>query len=74
MSRYVNMKVNISKGQKDKIKHTIQAASAVSIHLSHSDLSGKDMLVLTQVQVNKLAKAYKNGIGTMIKMSKTQVE
>jgi hypothetical protein len=74
MSRYVNIKVNISEGQMAKIKQAINAGHAVSIRLSHSDLSGEHMLALTQAQVNKMAKAYQNGTGITIKISKTQLE
>jgi hypothetical protein len=74
MSRYVNVKVNMSEGQKAKIKQAIEAGQAVSIRSSHSDLSGEHLLALTQAQVNKMTKAYQNGTGITIKISKTQLE
>ena len=74
MSRYVNVKVNISEGQKAKIKQAIKAGQAVSIRLSHSDLNGEHLLALTQAQVNKMTKAYQNGTGITITISKTQLE
>lgn len=80
MSRYTNVKVNISQGQIDKIKQAVQTGSnslhsnGVSIRLSHSDLDGEHILALTTAQVNKIAKAYQNGTGVTIKMSKTQLE
>lgn len=74
MSRYTNVKINISQGQIDKIKHAIQAGSQVSIRLSHSDLNGEHILALTSAQVNKIAKAYQSGTGVTIKLSKTQLE
>ena len=74
MSRYVNVNVNISEGQKEKIKQAIGAGQAVSIRLSHSDLNGKHLLALTQAQFNKMTKAYQNGTGVTIKISKTQLE
>ena len=37
MTRYVNVKVNISDGQKEKIKKAAQSDTAVSIRLSHED-------------------------------------
>lgn len=73
MSRYTNVKVNVSEGQKDKIKKAVQAGTGVSIRLSHGDLSGEHVLALTQAQVNKMAKAYQSGTGMTIKMSKTQL-
>jgi len=74
MSRYTNIKVNISEGQKDKIKRALEAGcDSVSIRLSHDDLSGEHELAFTQAQINKMTKAYENGKGVTIKMSKTQL-
>ena len=74
MSRYTNIKVNISEGQKDKIKRALEAGrDSVSIKLSHDDLMGEDVLALTQRQINKMIKANENGTGMTIKMSKTQL-
>jgi hypothetical protein len=74
MSRYVNVKVNISEGQKEKIKRAIQSGAAVSIRLSREDLSGEHILALTQAQVNRMANAYQKGTGMTIKMSKAQLK
>src|SRR5678816_3024269 len=63
MSRYTNIKVNISEAGCD----------GVSIRLSHDDLRGEHVLALTHAQVNKMMKAYENGKGVTIKMSKTQL-
>ena len=47
MTRYTNVKVNISEGQKEKLQHTIKAGCPeVSIRLGHEDLQGNDILVL----------------------------
>src|SRR5688572_26590866 len=74
MSQYKNIKVNISEGQKDKIKRALEAGrDNVSIRLSHDDLSGEDVLALTQRQINKMIKADENGTGVTIKLSKTQL-
>ena len=75
MSRYQNVKVNISERQKDKIERALKAILEVSIKLSHDDLNHGDyVLALTQAQINKMTKAYDNGKGVTIKMSKTQIE
>ena len=74
MGRYVNVKVNISEIQKEKIKQAVQSRKSVSVRLSHGDLNGEHVLALTQAQVNKMAKAYQSGTGTIIKMSKTQLD
>src|SRR5678816_1061251 len=74
MSRYTNIKVNISEGQKDKIKRALEAGcDGVSIRLSNDDLTGEHVLALTSAQLNKMKKAYENGKGVTIKMSKTQL-
>jgi hypothetical protein len=46
----------------------------VAIRLSHKDISGEDVLALTQAQINKITKAYQSEKGVTIKMSKTQIE
>ena len=74
MSRYVNVKVNISEHQKKKIKQAIQSGTSVSIRLSHEDLSGEHVLALTQAQINKMSKAYQSNKGMTTKMSKTQLK
>ena len=60
MSRYTNVKVNISKGQVDKIMRSVEAEEPVSIRLTHADLNGEHILALTSAQVNKITKAYQN--------------
>ena len=75
MTKYINPKVNISEGQKEKLQHAIKAnCSAVSIRLGHEDLKGYDILAVTISQAKKLAKAYENGKGIMIKMSLRQLK
>ena len=75
MTRYTNVKVNISEGQKEKLQYAIKAGcSAVSIRLGHEDLKGDDILAVTDSQVRKLAKALKNGRGVTITMSSKQLK
>ena len=75
MTRYTNVKVNISEGQKEKLQHAIKAGcSAVSIRLGHEDLEGDDILAVTDSQVRKMAKALKNGRGITIGMSSKQLK
>jgi len=70
---YTNVKVNISDGQKEKLKQALAGSTQLSLHLSHSDLAGEHTIALTQSQLNKLNKAKETGKGVNIKMSKTQV-
>ena len=72
-TRYENVKVNISEGQKQKLQSALQVGGPVSIRLGHEDLHGGDVLALTNSQVNKITKAYQGGKGITIKMSKSQL-
>ena len=75
MTRYTNIKVNISEGQKEKLQHAIKAGClALSIRLGLEDLEGNDILAVTNSQVKKLAKAHENGRGITIKMSSNQLK
>ena len=75
MTRYINVKVNISEGQKEKLQHAIRAnCSAVSIRLGHEDVQGNDILAVTNSQANKLAKAHENGKGITIRMRSNQLK
>ena len=74
MPRYINVKVNISQGQKDKISKAAHAGTGVSIRLSHEDLSGDHVLALTQAQINKMTESYQNGTGITVKISKPQLD
>ena len=73
MTKYLNAKVNISEGQKEKLQHAIKAnCSMVSIRLGYEDLN--DILAVTESQAKKLAKAYENKKGVTIKMSLKQLK
>ena len=70
MTKYINVKVNISEGQKEKLQYAIKAnCSAVSIRLCHEDLQGNDILAVTNSQAKNITKAHKNGKGITIRMS-----
>ena len=73
MTKYINVKVNISEGQKEKLQHAIKAnCAAVSIRLGHEDLKGNDILAITESQAKKIAKAHENDI--TIRMSSKQLK
>ena len=75
MTRYINVKINISEGQKEKLQHAIKAGcSAVSIRLGHEDLEGNDILAITNSQAKKLAKAHENCKGITIRMTSKQLK
>jgi len=70
---YTNVLVNISENQQQKLKHAVDTKSPVSIRVGYEDLCGSDVLALTNSQVNRMTKAYQDGKGVTIKMSKRQV-
>ena len=75
MAKYVNVKVNISEGQKEKLQNAIKVScSATSIRLGHEDLKGNNILAVTNSQAKKLAKAYENGKGITIRMTLKQLK
>ena len=75
MTKYTNVKVNISEGQKEKLQRAIKGScSAVSIRLGHKDLQGNNIIVVTNSQAKKLAKAHENGKGITIRMSSNQLK
>ena len=75
MTEYINIKVNISEGQKEKLQHAIKAGcSAVSIRLGHEDLKGNDIITITKSQPKKMTKAHENGKGITIRMTSKQLK
>ena len=71
----MNVKENISEGQKEKLQHAIKAScSAVSIRLGREDLKGNDILAVASSQAKKLSKARENGKGITIRMSSSQLK
>ena len=45
----------------------------MTLRLKHSNLRGSDELMLTKTKINKIQKSIKNGTGSDIKISKTQI-
>lgn len=73
MSNYIEFGVNLTDGQKSKLKSAIKNNSELTLRLKHSQLSGSDELMLTKTQINKIAKAASTGTGVDVKISKTQI-
>ena len=61
MTKYYKHGVNLTNGQKTKISSAYKKRTNVSIKLSKINLTGNDMLALTQTQINKIKNA-KNGV------------
>ena len=65
--------VNLSQGQLQKLKKAYDNNSEITIRLGKNNLKGPHELMLTKTQINRISKALKNGTGTEIKISKTQI-
>ena len=71
MTRYTNFKMRISEGQKDKIKRAVESnCASITILLTFSDLHGEDVIALTNLQLDRLVKAYEEKKGLTIRISK----
>ena len=74
MTRYTNVKVRISEVQKDKLKKAFESnCNSITIRLTFSDLHGKDIIAITNSQLDRLAEAYEEKKGMTIKIPKTQL-
>ena len=73
MTKYFEYGVNLSVGQKTNLVKAIKTKSELTLRLKNSQLSGKDELMLTKTQLNKIKKAISNKTGVDIKISKTQI-
>lgn len=73
--RYIVEKLNVSRGQKDKIQKALQnGTKTLTLRFDNEDLNGEDDLIaLTRTQIDQINKAISSGKGATIKMSKTQV-
>ena len=73
MTNYLKYGVNLSEGQKTNLAKAIKTNSELTLRLKNNQLSGRDELMLTKTQVNKIKKAVQNKTGVDIKISKTQI-
>ena len=75
MTQYIDVYVNISEGQMQKLKHSVNAGcSATSLRLGKNDLQGSHKLALTNAQFDELNKAKENNKGITIRMSSKQLK
>ena len=75
MTQYIDVYVNISDGQKQKLKHAIDAGCTItSLRLGKDNLKGEHKLAITTAQYNKLKRAVEQGKGITIRMSKKQLK
>ena len=74
MTHYTNIKMQISEGQKDKIKKAFESNSKIiTIRFKFSDLYGEEVIALTKSQLDRLVEAYEEKKCMTIRMSKTQL-
>ena len=71
MTTYLEYHVNLSDGQKENLAKAMKTESELTLRLKNNQLSGRDELMLTKTQLNKIQKAVKNKTGVDIKISKT---
>ena len=75
MTQYIDVYVNISDGQKQKLQNAIDAGCATtSLQLRKDDLEGEHKLALTNTQHNKLKRAIEQGKSVTFRMSKKQLK
>ena len=69
MTRYTNIKMRVSEGQKEKIKKAFETNSKyITIRFGLTDMYGKDVIALTKSQVDRVAEAYEERKGLKIRM------
>ena len=75
MTQYINVKVNISEWQKEKLQHALKAnCPTVTIRLDHEDLNGNDILAITKTQAKYLDKSREDGKSFIIRMTSKQLK
>ena len=75
MNRYQKVKVNISLNLiKSRRRFKTEVLQTVNLKLSYQDLNREHVLALTKTQMNKIVKAYTNGTGVVLNLSKKQIE
>ena len=73
MTKYLEYGVSLSEGQKENLVKAIKTNSELTLRLKNNQLSGRDELMLTKTQLNKIKKAILKKTGVDIKISKTQI-
>ena len=73
VTNYINIKLRISEGQKDKLKKAFESnCESITIRLTFSDMHGEDVIAITKSQLYRLLKAYEAKKSMTIKISKTR--
>ena len=69
MATYTEVKVRLSKSQKDRIAHAAHQGTGVSIKLKIDDLDGDIPLIVTGKDYHKVMKHKAKGIGIVLHLS-----
>ena len=73
MTTYIEYGLKLTDGQKSKLISAIRNNAPLTLRLKHSHLRGSDELMLTKRQISKIKKSLRDGTGSDIKISKTQI-
>ena len=73
MTTYIEYGLKLTDGQKSKLISAIRNNAPLTLRLKHSHLRGSDELMLTKRQITKIGKSLRDGTGSDIKISKTQI-
>jgi len=72
---YQEFGLNLTKGQADKLQQAAKKGCPVSIRLSHANLRGEHKMMLTNRQIQKIAKLLQKGTGGMtLELSMAQMK
>ena len=73
MTTYIEYGVTLTPNQKSKLISAIRNKSPLTLRLKHSHLRGSDEMMLTRRQIAKIQKSLRDGTGSDIKISRTQI-
>ena len=73
MTTCIEYGVKLTDGQKSKLASAIRNKSLLTLRLKNSHLRGSDELMLTRRQITKIKKSLRDGTGSDIKISRTQI-
>jgi len=71
---YHPYKIELSDGQKQKLRKAFAEKSAVTLRVKSEQIGSGDEFLLTSTQISRMKKAAGENKGADLKMSKTQIE
>lgn len=70
---YFIYSASLTKVRKEKMPKSFQKKAPFTLRLKHLQLTGSDLLILTQTQVKRIEKKKRNGTGKDIRISAAQM-